>query len=262
VSEYSPGPRNLTRVYFNYFANNTIHNCLNGIIANSQAWNGWAPADPYPGISCLGNTCADNTIDSVSGSGFGEWAVCAPIGDQFDFNIFDDNTVANTPIGIDLKPDSHITNVIAYKNNLSLGTAPLSGSIGISLGKGELPALRQNKYAGFARVYGGPQKPAQIIEAPSHVVSIQGAAHGPVVTTSFVLWDAGTASLYWKAASDSKWLAAANPRGSISNENGVSTIKLTCNPAALARGVYSGTVTVKAAGQVRSYTVIFRVRGG
>ena len=261
MSETSLSPQSITCSYFNYVANNTVHNCLNGIVGVSQAWNGWPGADPYPGISYLGNTCADNTVTSVTSGGMVEWATCAPIGDQLDLNVFDHNTVTNTPTGINLGPNNRITNTLAYKNTLSLGTAPLSASVGLALGSGENPALRQNTYTGFASIYGVAQTPVQTIEAPSHVVSVQGTARGPVVTASFALWNACSSPLSWTAASDSAWLTAANPSGSISNENGVSTIALTCNPAALAHGVYSGTVTVAGTSQARSYTVIFTVGG-
>jgi len=196
----------------------------------------------------------------VAGSGFSEIAYCAPIGDQLDLNVFDRNTVTNTPVGIDLEQNDQINNVIVYKNNLSRGTSVASGSVGVSLTTNATSALRQNKYAGFASTYGGAPIPALTIEAPNHVLSVPGTARGAAVKTPLILWNAGSASLSWTVSNTTRWLTASQKKGSISNENGASTIELTCNPAALAQGVYSGTVTVTSATQVRNYSVNFTVQ--
>jgi hypothetical protein len=255
MSETSIHPQSIACSYFNYVANNTITHCQDGIVGISTAWNGWPVTDPYPGISCLGNTCVGNEVSSMVGSGFSELANNAPIGDQFDLNVFDQNTVTNAPVGIDLEPSNLINNAIVYKNDLSLGTAAASGSIATSM----TPALRQNTYTGFQSAY-GVQAPAQTSEASSHVISVQGTSRGPAVKTSLVLWNAGASSLSWNASSGSGWLTASESNGSITDENGVSTISLTCNPANLSPGVYSGTVTVTGVNQVRNYTVTFTVQ--
>lgn len=260
MSDTNQNPEDITCAYFNYIANNTVHNCLNGIVGVSQAWGGWPIADSYPGISYLANTCVGNTVDSVAGNGFAESAATAPLGDQLDLNVFDHNTVTNTPAGIDLDPSNHIYNAIIYKNDLSLGTANASGSVGVSLATSATSALRQNKYTGFESTYGGAQTPALTIEAPNHVISVQGTARGAAVKASLVLWNAGTASLSWSVSSTTGWLAASQRTGSIPNENGVSTIDLTCNPASLAQGTYTGTVTVTGPNQVRTYSVVFTVQ--
>ena len=260
MSDTSQNPEEITCAYFNYVANNSIHNCLNGVIGISQAWGGWPIADPYPGITFLGNTCAGNTVDSMADSGFAELATNAPIGDQLDLNVFDQNTVTNTPAAINLDTSTHVNNAILYKNNLSLGSATASGSVGVSLATSATSALRQNKYAGFESTYGGTQTPALTIEAPTHVLSVQGTSRGAVAKASLILWNAGTASLSWSVSNTTGWLTVSQKTGSISNENGTSTIELTCNPVSLAAGVYSGTVTVTGPNQVRNYTVVFTVQ--
>ena len=123
MSETALSPQSIASAYFNYIANNTIHDCLNGIVGVSQAWNGWPTGDPYPGISYLGNTCTGNVVNSVAESGLSELADCAPIGDQLDLNVFDQNTVTDTPTGINLPASSSITNSIVYKNDLKLGAS-------------------------------------------------------------------------------------------------------------------------------------------
>lgn len=260
MSAIDQDPANITCAYFNYVANNTIHNCLNGIIGISQAWGGWPVAAPYPGITFLGNTCVGNTVDSVADSGFAEMAALTPIGDQLDLNMFDQNTVTNTPAAINLDPSSHINNAILYKNNLSLGSAIAPGSVGVSLATSATSALRQNKYIGFEKTYGGTPAPAMTIEAPTHVIPVQGTSRGAAVKASLVLWNAGTAALSWSVSNTTAWLTASQKKGSISNESGTSTIDLSCNPASLAPGVYSGTVTVTGSNQVRNYSVIFTVQ--
>ena len=259
MGEASLKPQSITCAYFNYVANNTVHNCTDGIVGVSQAWGGWPVTDPYPGISFLGNTCVGNTVDSITDGGFAEVAASAPIGNQLDLNVFDQNTVTNAPAGIVLDTNSGINNTIIYKNSLSLGTAVTSGSVGLSLATNATSAVRQNQYAGFESRYNGAHTPALSIEAPYHVISVQGTAHGPAVKASLVLWNAGTASLTWNVSSGTNWLSA-NQTGSIPDENGASTIALTCNPANLAQGVYSGSVTVTGATQARTYTVNFTVQ--
>jgi hypothetical protein len=254
-------PQSIDSTYFNYVANNSVQNCLSGIVGISEAWNGWPVANPYPGISYLGNTCAGNTIGLIANCGLSLLADNAPAGDQVDLSVFDHNNILGVPMGIEAEPDNRITNVIAYKNDVNLGAGAVANSVALSLGTGEAPALQQNTYSGgFQTIYGGTQNTAPELEAPIHTLSVQGAAGGSAVSTSLVLWNAGTASLSWSATSNSSWLSMVNSSGGILNEN-ASTLNLSCNPSALAAGVYSGTITVTAGGQVCNYTVTFTVAG-
>lgn len=116
VSETGLHPQSITPAYFNYIAHNNIHNCLNGIVGVAQAWGGWPPTDPYPGISYLGNTCADNQVTSAGNGGLVESAAAAPIGNQFDLNVFDHNRVADSPAGFQSR--GRTRNNVSYKNEL------------------------------------------------------------------------------------------------------------------------------------------------
>jgi hypothetical protein len=260
MSDSGANPEDITCAYFNYIANNTIHNCRNGGVGISQAWGGWRLADPYPGLSFLGNTCAGNMVDSMTNGGFSELAGLAPVGDQVDLNVFDQNSVTNTPVAINLEQSSHINNTLLYKNNLSLGSATATGSVAVSLATSATSALRQNKYVGFESTYGSAPTPALAIEAPTHVVSVQGTSRGAAVKASLVLWNAGSSALSWSVSNNTGWLNASQRKGAISNENGTSTIDLSCNPASLVPGVYSGTVTVTGSNQTRNYGVVFTVQ--
>jgi hypothetical protein len=214
----------------------------------------------------LGNICVGNTVNQVANIGitlseYGPAPGSQVDLDVFDLDLFDHNIVTNTPIALQFGADNRITNAIAYKNTLSLGSAPYSGSLGLSLGTNEAPALRQNTYTGFQAAYGGQQTPSPEIEAPRHVVSVSGTSGGPNVRTSLVLWNAGTAPLSWTATSDSGWLVPVKASGKIPSESSQATLEVICEPGRLQAGVYTGTISVTGAGFTRTYSVTFNVAG-
>ena len=259
MAEAAVTPQSVDCVYFNYIANNTVTHCINGIVGVSQAWNGWPVADPYPGISYLGNTCTGNQVDTMVTNGVAEMAACPPTGDQMDLSIYDQNTVTGAPTAVNLAQATQINNAVLYKNGLSLGTAAVSGSVGLVMGSTP-PALRQNTYTGFQSTYGGPMLPTPASEAPSHVVSVVGTAGGVSVQSSLVLWDVGPSTLSWNIASGANWLTVSQGSGSIADEAGASTLTLTCAPHALASGTYTASIVVQAAGHTRTYSVNITVQ--
>ncbi|MEI9999804.1 MAG: glycosyl hydrolase family 28-related protein [Verrucomicrobiota bacterium] len=252
-------PESITPVCFNYVANNVVRNSLNGIVGISEAWNGWPAGQPYPGFTLLANTFVGNTVDTMIGNGLYGNATNGPPGDQFDLTVLDHNTVTNTADAVVFGPDNRILNLIAYKNSLSLGSASSIGSVGLSLGTQEAPALRDNTYTGFATVYGGMQELASAIEAPSHVLAVLGTAGGPAIAPLFSIWNAGTGPLSWTASTDSPWLTVGPASGSTTAE-GSANVQVSCSPAKLAPGIYSGTVIFSGGGQSLRYSVNFTVQ--
>jgi polygalacturonase len=122
-SQTTVTPQSINACYFNYIANNSISHCLTGIAGISHAWSGWPASSPYPGISCLGNTVAGNTVSAMTDSGLLQQADTAPIGDQMDLNIFAHNGVSSSPIGLDTVSGGHVKNTVSYKNSLGAGGA-------------------------------------------------------------------------------------------------------------------------------------------
>jgi hypothetical protein len=118
MSQIDMSPQSIDCVYFNYIANNTINHCLNGIVGVSNAWSGWPPRDPYPGITYLANTCINNRIDSDTTTGFVEYALTAPPRVQVDINVFDHNVVTNTPTAMKIKgSDRQVRNNVFLPDN-------------------------------------------------------------------------------------------------------------------------------------------------
>ena len=278
MSETSLSPQSLACVYFNYIANNTVHDCVGGIVTVSHAWNGWPASDPYPGISCLGNTCAHNTVDSVS-SGLCELASQAPVGDQVDLSIFDHNTVTHTPAVFDLELTTQVPADVVY-NDLSaeaFAPTPTAGLIlasRASLGSAQMtaaaaPVVTPATGSAPAVVPVDPVMPAPPLQAlvpaspppissvpalghtkPGRVVTVKGSPHGSVVTTSFALRHEDASD--WTITSDSPWLTAT-----LASQ--ASRLEMICNPATLTPGTYTGSVMITRAGEVRHYTVTFTV---
>ncbi len=112
--------------YFNYVANNTVSQCLNGIANISQAWNGWPTGAPYPGISSLANVCTGNAVSTTAESGLAQWASAAPVGDQEDLNVFAHNALATTPVGLQTESSGHVNNTQSYKNTMGAGVTEAS----------------------------------------------------------------------------------------------------------------------------------------
>jgi polygalacturonase len=122
MAEDSLTPKSVTSVYFNYVANNTVQNCVNGIVGVSEAWEGWPAADPPVGVSYLANTVVGNRITSMTGAGVAELAQTPPAGDAVDLVVFDRNVVSKTPITMEFEPANRVNNPIIYKNELEIGS--------------------------------------------------------------------------------------------------------------------------------------------
>jgi polygalacturonase len=299
TNETSVSPESVTCDYFNYIANNNVHDCTNGIYGVSVAWNGWPTTDPYPGISYLANTVVNNTVDSITDSGLATIADSAPIGDQLDLSVYDHNLVTHTPDGLDVSVDSRLLNTIDYKNDLYVGAAPeistLSvASMTIAPAPNGIPTVapRQVVVPAIAAVVKSMSAPAlasapksplisaatptvasksvsvpalpvafslRLVGTPVQVLSLSGSSLGAVVATSLSLASDGTPSASWSVTSDSSWLGAGLTVASGANADAGSTLTLTCNPHALHQGVYSGIVTVRSLKSLRRYTLIFTV---
>jgi polygalacturonase len=116
-------PQSINPCYFNYIANNSVNHCLTGIGSITHAWSGWPASSPYPGLSCVGNTIAGNSVSTTSESGLAQEADTAPIGDQVDLNVFAHNTVLSSPVGLNTVSGGHVKNTLSYKNALGAGGA-------------------------------------------------------------------------------------------------------------------------------------------
>jgi hypothetical protein len=302
MNETSTTPESITCNYFDYVANNNVHNCTRGIVGLSVAFNGWPVTDPYPGISFLGNTCVDNTVDSTTEDGMAVIPDNAPIGDQLDLTVFDRNTVTNSPVGLDLLTDSRLINTIDFGNTLDAGAVTGNTSTNSFLTSNQLSTLAHPAAVTTADVVSAPttnavaatsatSSPSAVTAIPaiatraaisSHapqsettsasiadevgthlgahhpVVLLRGITNGqpvkaslPVLKTHTTTNDTITTSAAWLTASEA---GAGTP-------NEKPRIELSCNPAALTRGVYKGSVSLSTGSQSVTYQVAFIVDG-
>jgi hypothetical protein len=272
ASELASGVETAAPCYFLYYTNNTIQNCYEGI----RAGIGTAGIPQPYGIGFLGNVFRNNSVSNITTDGA---YACTDAGATvpLDMTVFEHNAFTNLTNGINLDNNvpgtghgvhSSAQNVILYKNNLSLGTAAPTGSFGVYFGPDTLsPALQGNSYQGFASNYAGTL-PGVILEVPNRTFNLAGASGGIAQTATMTIWNSGTAPLNWLASSDSGWLTfslsngtqARHLQGSVADESS-STATLTCNPAGLPPGTYTGTITITsvAVSQSEILTVNFTV---
>ena len=116
-------PVSINCVFFNYIANNSMTQCVDGISTIATAWGEWPPGAPYPGISCVANTCTGNTVSAMTEAGLVQSADNAPAGDQLDLNIFAHNTLTSAPVGMDTESGGHVNNTQTYKNTMGAGVS-------------------------------------------------------------------------------------------------------------------------------------------
>jgi hypothetical protein len=245
--------------YFIYFANNLIQSCYHGIGSYCSNQN----ATQYPEIGYLGTVFRNNTLSNITTVGaFQTTAARAVVGSPMDLTLFEHNNFTNLPEGFacDLNSGgSWVKNTVLYKNTFDLGTAPVSGSFGINFGVNtQLPALRGNTWTGFATTYAGPP-PGAILEIPVRNFNLSGAASGGVQTAYTAIWNSGTAPLNWLAVSSAAWLKLSSVGGTVADQNSSAPVALTCNPAGLQPGAYTGTITVSGAAQTKELGVTFTV---
>ena len=126
MSDATQTPLSISCAYFNYIANNSVNHCESGIETIAQAWGGWPAGAAYPGITCVANTIAGNTVSTAADSALTQAASTAPIGDQEDLNIFAHNTLSNTPVGLDTQSSGHVFNTQSYKNTMGAGVLEAS----------------------------------------------------------------------------------------------------------------------------------------
>ena len=247
--------------YFNLYVNNDIQNSRLGALSNVEYARDMTRD---PGTSYLGNTFRRNNVGNLLERGFMLTGTGAPPGGQLDMTVLEHNTGANLPVVIDsaARPDHNtITNTVIYKNRFDRGTANRAGSRGVVFTRGRLTAaLRENTWSNFENVYSGVP-PGFVLEAPQRVVEVDGtaAANGNPVRATLPLWNSGTARGNWNATDDAAWLTIVTQNGALDGESSAGQVAFDCNPANLAAGTHTATITVAAGDQQQKLTVLFTV---
>jgi alpha-tubulin suppressor-like RCC1 family protein len=254
--------------FFGYYANNTMQNCYEGILAGQ----GGTGSTATTGLAFLGNVFRKNILTNITKEGafeIGGSSLTVPV----DMTLFEHNTFADLPYGFDfpgntkfalngppnLNQNTLSKNTLLYKNSFNLGTATSFDSFGINFGSNTLnPTLRENTWTGFATTYTGAL-PGAILDAPIANFSVPGTAGGGPQTVTLPLWNSGTAPLIWTAVSDSGWLTVSSGNGTVADQDSTSAITLTCNPAGLAPGTYTGIITLLGGSEPETVPVTFTV---
>jgi hypothetical protein len=284
--------------YFNYYTNNIIQSCFEGIRTGSD--NPTITSNQNFGTGFLGTVFRNNTVAATVGAYENTDATAASYspsgvtpGVTMDMTLFEHNSFtiepnlfpsapesAYEPTGFDCDFSTHYYNppldtpvvqaqdAVLYKNTFALDpTTPPSGTIGIYFATTTLnPTLRENTWTGFATTYAGTP-PGAIIQAPARNFAVSGTSGSSAQTATLTICNSGTAPLSWTATSNVAWLTLSLGsgsqyrllRGSIADQNSSSILTLTCNPAGLQPGIYTGMVTILGASPAETIEVDFTV---
>ncbi|GEO03937.1 hypothetical protein AAE02nite_16010 [Adhaeribacter aerolatus] len=223
--------------YFNLFTNNTMRNVRWGM------YNEVGRFSRNEGTFMLGITYRNNTVESAVVSGF--YNSLPQASGVLNASVYEHNAINNAPQGL-ITGQVGLANLLFYKNNFN--------GVSKALPVGTKMAFRENSYSGVSQIYDG-LLPGAIIEAPQHVVDMEGKAGGSAVKTNFVLYNAGYTAMNWAATSSATWLTFSANGGTIEDERGISLIELTANPAGLPIGTHKATITVTAGALTEKYTV-------
>ena len=231
--------------YFSQVTKNMIGRDRGGVYQQGQNWDRWTGTPPSAdGRHFLGNVFAGNTFTDLRASAYGDLSSLG--GRSIDLTVFEGNRATNLSQafqfdradGPNLPTGANQFNFVARGNTFDRGTAPDPlPAVGVNTGIG-LPALSDNTFVGFPALATGP---LPVIEAAGRVVRLAGAGAAAVPVQN-----AGTAGLTLTATTDAGWLTAVPPPGMVA-AGATAAVQVTTNPAGLAPGVYTGTVTVAAA---------------
>jgi polygalacturonase len=242
--------------FFGLFVNNKVNNCRWGI------QNGCYMASPrnshFFGITYRNNQTSDinqSAIVNVLMANNRRQVMSSFI---YEHNIFQ-SALNGYSTGGDVGlpngfPSSAqgIVDQFFYKNSFSSPSA----SFGI---KGTTGALvRENTFNGFQQPYVATPLQGEV-QAPFHVLELDGTAGAAPLTTALTLWNSGMSNLNWTATSDAAWLTLPTASGAIANERASGALGLKATVAGLAPGNYRATVGVTANGSVKKYTVLLNV---
>lgn len=243
--------------YFHLYVNNTIQNTRWAIQQNQS---GADFSGAVPATYLLGMVFRRNNITGTVRSAFSQYAIDPGTTARWiNMNVMEQSTVTNVPIGVDLTAGhpSQQGNQVFLDNNFSLGSATPSGSIGFKFySTNQLVELEHNTWSGFQTLYSSGAR-GQVLAAPIPAINITVPQGSGTVTRPLSIWNEGTASLTWSPGSDSSWLSVS-AGGAIAAE-GAATATLTVNPATLAAGVYTGTITLTSGSQTEKATVSLTV---
>ncbi|KAA5548767.1 Ig-like domain-containing protein [Adhaeribacter rhizoryzae] len=225
--------------FFNLFTNNTMRNVKWGM------YNEVGRFSRNEGTFMLGITYRNNTVESAVSAGF--YNSLPQSADVLNASVYEHNAINNAPEGL-ITSKEGLSNLLFYKNNFN--------GVSKALPTTTKMALRENSYAGVGKFYDGTL-PGAIIEAPLHVVEIEGKAGGSVVKSNFVLYNSGYTAMNWAATSSAGWLTLSANGGTIENEREIALIELSANPAGLPVGLHRATISVTAGAITEKYTVEF-----
>jgi len=245
--------------YFSLYVNNKISNCRWGI---QNGLNNVNKTNPV-GTGMLATTYRNNSIFKSNQSGI-IYSVSDSSPSDLDYFLYEFNNFHDVKNGHSLggdlgspgwlpKESKGINTVLLYRN---IFESSHSSSSAMKLTK--LTRLRQNSYLGWKNVsLNTTHNP--ILEAPYHVVSIEGSTDSKSIEATLDLWNSGAEPIIFTSLSTAKWLTISNAYGEIKAESDSYSLKLIANPLGLTQGNHEAEIEIRYGLEVDRFTVKFTV---
>ncbi|MEN7973314.1 MAG: glycosyl hydrolase family 28-related protein [Verrucomicrobiota bacterium] len=194
----------VTPNYFNYFANNYISNCYDGIWRNLRLPDTATQIDAD--IHSLGTMFRNNNIvESVHRA-----INCEQLpgshtipADIIYLSIFDGNTAVSNPELFYARG--------AFFNQIWVDNFFEGTGTGVNVSDGHEPVLHNNIWEGFSDDYEG-ELPGGVLELPVRGVDVL------ATTQNVSIWNSGTDPMYWIALEASPWLTLVAGNGTLAAE--------------------------------------------
>jgi hypothetical protein len=211
-------------------------------------------------------------LESISGKGS---AV------ELDAEVYEHNRITNSPLAVDFGYLANLGNttgnLLFYRNTMTLGSAPRSGSAAFCSTDVKWPSwfpvhsdaptfrqsplLRGNLLTGFEAPCKPPSPLKPRLTLPGRVVMVE-VAQGQSATATLPVWNSGGAGMDWSVSQPKAepWLTMTPASGTLADQTASAEVKLTVDAAGLAVGEHEAVLELRAGDDVQRATVRAVVR--